>query len=114
MFLRAHYLDGELVPAKPGTSKDPKPCAGNDGTTIIVSKLLEISIWYPLTMASKKQAENLFYNTPTRLAALRKSSEEYARILDVVTRYAVHNPHVAFLCKKVGTLSRYDIPFTMC
>jgi DNA mismatch repair protein MLH1 len=43
----------------------------------------------------------MFYNTPTRLAALRSPSEEYARILDVVTRYAVHNPAVAFVCKKV-------------
>lgn len=48
------------------------------------------------------QVENLFYNTPARLAALRSSSEEYARILDVVTKYAVHNPSVAFVCKKVS------------
>ncbi|EJD05496.1 DNA mismatch repair protein MutL [Fomitiporia mediterranea MF3/22] len=80
---KAHYLDGHLVPPKPGQSADPKPCAGNDGTTIT--------------------AENLFYNTPARLAALRSSSEEYARILDVVTRYAVHNPSVAFVCKKAGS-----------
>jgi DNA mismatch repair protein MLH1 len=43
----------------------------------------------------------MFYNTPTRLSALRSSSEEYARILDVVTKYAVHNPKVSFLCRKV-------------
>ncbi|TDL24592.1 DNA mismatch repair protein MutL [Rickenella mellea] len=82
---KAHYLDGKLAPAKPGLTADPKPCAGNDGTTITV--------------------EDLFYNTPTRLSALRSSSEEYARILDVITRYAVHNPSVSFVCKKSGSPS---------
>jgi hypothetical protein len=48
------------------------------------------------------QIEDLFYNTPTRLAAVRNASEEYARILDVMTKYAVHNPAVSFFCKKVG------------
>jgi DNA mismatch repair protein MLH1 len=47
----------------------------------------------------------LFYNVPARLSALRSSSEEYARILDVVTKYAVHNAGVSFLCKKVLILS---------
>ena len=50
---------------------------------------------------SPEQIEDMFYNTPTRLSAMRSPSEEYARILDVVTKYAVHNSKVAFLCKKV-------------
>ncbi|PIL27589.1 hypothetical protein GSI_10740 [Ganoderma sinense ZZ0214-1] len=82
---KACYADGALTPAKPGMTADAKPCAGNDGTTIVV--------------------ENLFYNTPTRLSALRGSSEEYSRVLEVVTKYAVHNPHVSFMCRKVGTPS---------
>lgn len=49
-----------------------------------------------------KQVEDMFYSTPTRLAALRSASEEYSRIADVVTRYAVHNPLVSFVCKKVS------------
>ncbi|KAH9063209.1 DNA mismatch repair protein MutL [Lactarius vividus] len=80
---KAIYVDGEMVPIPKGSSADPKPCAGNDGTTVTV--------------------ENLFYNVPARLSALRSSSEEYARILDVVTKYAIHNAGVSFLCKKVGT-----------
>ncbi|KAH7882438.1 histidine kinase-like ATPase [Phlebopus sp. FC_14] len=82
---KAFYSDGVLVPPKPGQTPDPKPCAGNDGTIISI--------------------EDMFYNTPTRLSALRSSTEEYARILDVVTKYAVHNPKVSFLCKKAGSPS---------
>lgn len=78
---RACYEDGKLVPANAGQTAEPKPCAGNDGTIVTV--------------------EDLFYNIPTRLSALRSSTEEYARILDVMTKYAVHNHKVAFVCKKV-------------
>ncbi|KAI5711781.1 hypothetical protein M8J76_014772 [Diaphorina citri] len=70
---RASYIDSKL--------KDPiKPCAGNQGTQII--------------------AEDLFYNIPTRRKALKQPSEEYNKIADVVSRYAVHNPHVGFTLKK--------------
>ncbi|KIJ63138.1 hypothetical protein HYDPIDRAFT_93204 [Hydnomerulius pinastri MD-312] len=82
---KAYYSEGVLIAPKAGQTPDPKPCAGNDGTTITI--------------------EDMFYNTPTRLSALRGSSEEYARILDVMTKYAVHNPKVSFLCKKAGSPS---------
>ncbi|KAI6001571.1 histidine kinase-like ATPase [Pisolithus orientalis] len=82
---KACYLDGVLVPSKPGQTPDPKPCAGVDGTIITI--------------------EDMFYNTPIRLSALRSPSEEYARVLDVVTKYAVHNPAISFLCKKAGSPS---------
>ncbi|KAI0032604.1 DNA mismatch repair protein MutL [Vararia minispora EC-137] len=80
---KASYVDGELVAPKAGANADPKPFAGVDGTTITV--------------------ENLFYNTPIRLSALRGSSEEYARILDVIQKYSIHNALVSFVCKKVGS-----------
>ncbi|KAF8634832.1 hypothetical protein AX17_004083 [Amanita inopinata Kibby_2008] len=82
---KACYLDGALVAQKPDQSPDLRPCAGNNGTTIII--------------------EDLFYNVPTRLSALRNTSEEYARILDLLTRYAVHNSKVMFSCKKLGSLN---------
>ncbi|KAF8518048.1 DNA mismatch repair protein [Hysterangium stoloniferum] len=61
------------------------PCAGNDGTTIT--------------------AEDLCHSTPLRPAALKSPSDEYARILDVITRYAIHNPSVSFVYKKAGSTS---------
>ncbi|KAL2853689.1 DNA mismatch repair protein MutL [Aspergillus pseudodeflectus] len=79
---RAHYSDGKLVPPKPGQSAEPKATAGRGGTQITV--------------------EDLFYNVPTRRRAFRSVSEEYAKVLDVVGRYAVHCSGVAFSCRKHG------------
>ncbi|KAI9797394.1 MAG: DNA mismatch repair protein [Candelina submexicana] len=89
---RAHYSDGKLVPAKPGQNAEPKATAGRQGTQITV--------------------EDLFYNVPTRRRAFRSASEEYAKILDVVGRYAVHCSGVAFSCKKHGESAiGISIPF---
>ncbi|CAK4033754.1 DNA mismatch repair MLH1 [Lecanosticta acicola] len=79
---KACYSGGKLTPPKPGASADPQPCAGKQGTTITV--------------------EDLFYNVPTRRRAFRSPSEEYARIAEVVGKYAVHCERVAFSCKKHG------------
>lgn len=79
---KAHYAGGKLTPAKPGQSQEPKACAGRQGTQIAV--------------------EDLFYNVPTRRRAFRSASEEYAKIAEVVGKYAVHCKGVAFSCKKHG------------
>uniref|UniRef100_A0A667Y7K2 DNA mismatch repair protein MLH1 n=1 Tax=Myripristis murdjan TaxID=586833 RepID=A0A667Y7K2_9TELE len=72
---RASYSDGKLKAA-------PKPCAGNQGTQILV--------------------EDLFYNVSTRRKALKSPSEEYSRIVEVVSRYAIHNSGKSFSVKKQG------------
>lgn len=82
---KASYTAGKLCPAKPGQSADPKATAGRQGTQILV--------------------EDLFYNVPTRRRAFRSASEEYAKIVDQVGRYAVHCKGVAFSCKKYGESS---------
>ena len=79
---QAHYQDGKLAPPKPGLSPEPKASAGRPGTQITV--------------------EDLFYNIPNRRRAFRSPSEEYAKVLDVITRYAVHREGVAFSIKKHG------------
>ncbi|KAJ3197516.1 DNA mismatch repair protein, partial [Dinochytrium kinnereticum] len=81
---RAQYVDGKLCDGRsPNTPADPKPTAGNNGTQITI--------------------EDLFYNVETRRKALKNLNDEYNRILDVVTKYAIHNSRTSFTCKKVGS-----------
>ncbi|XP_038137362.1 DNA mismatch repair protein Mlh1 isoform X2 [Cyprinodon tularosa] len=72
---RASYSDGKL-------KGPPKPCAGNQGTQILV--------------------EDLFYNVSTRRKALKSPGDEYSRIVEVVSRYAIHNSGKSFSVKKQG------------
>lgn len=58
-----------------------------------------------LSLAYSIQVEDLFYNVPQRQKAFKSPSEEYAKILDVVGRYAVHCSGVAFTCRKHGESS---------
>ncbi|TTI76904.1 Lysosomal-trafficking regulator [Bagarius yarrelli] len=73
--VRASYSDGKL-------KAPPKPCAGNQGTLIAV--------------------EDLFYNIQTRRKALKNPAEEYSKIVEVVSRYSIHNSGKSFTVKKQG------------
>ena len=73
---RASYADGKM------TDEGAKPCAGVPGTTITV--------------------ENLFFNVVTRQKALKSAAEEYAKVLEVLQRYAALRTDVAFTCRKHG------------
>jgi len=75
------YKDGQM-------EGEPRPCAAVKGTQITV--------------------ENLFYNVAARRKAFKNPSEEYGRILDVVSRYAVHKIRASFSYKKHGD-NRADI-----
>jgi len=72
---KCSYTDGKLI-------DKPKPCAANQGTTLTV--------------------EDLFFNVPTRKRVLKSPSEEFQRISDVVSKYAIHNTGVGFSLKKTG------------
>lgn len=73
---KAQYADGKLVGSI-------KPCASAfSGTQITV--------------------EDLFYNSSIRRNALRNSSEEFSKINETVSRYALHNYHVSFFLKRIG------------
>lgn len=72
---RASYEDGKL-------KGDIKACASNQGTQITV--------------------EDLFYNVPQRKQSFKSPNDEYQRILDVVSKYSVHNSKIGFTLLKQG------------
>ncbi len=45
----------------------------------------------------------MFYNITSRKKALKQPNDEYLKIVDVVTKYALHNYSVSFSLKKVRT-----------
>lgn len=71
----------------------PKPIAGQEGTTI--------------------QVRDMFYNNLQRKKSIGLN-EEYAKIVEVVTRYAVHYPLTKFSCRKMDDkktdVSTHNIP----
>lgn len=81
---KSFYVNGKTATMKfkPDPNIKPQPVAGNAGTQIT--------------------AEDLFYNLPSRLHALRSKNDEWIKILDVLGRYAVHSNGVGFSCKKFG------------
>jgi DNA mismatch repair protein MLH1 len=66
----------------------PSPLAANRGTTIT--------------------ARDMFYNSRLRRQAFGQTSEEFTRICDVVTRYAMARPDVGFVVQKAGA-TRLDV-----
>lgn len=44
----------------------------------------------------------MFYNVPQRKQYFKSPSEEFSRIMDVVSKYAIHNANVSFSLSKQG------------
>ncbi|KAK4838439.1 hypothetical protein QYF36_013745 [Acer negundo] len=78
---RASYRDGAM-------ENEPKACAAVKGTQIMV--------------------ENLFYNMIARRKTLQNSSDDYTKIVDLLSRFAIHHTNVSFSCRKHGA-SRSDV-----
>ncbi|KAG6737843.1 hypothetical protein POTOM_059374 [Populus tomentosa] len=80
-FFRVSYRDGVM-------EDEPKPCAAVKGTQIMV--------------------ENLFYNMIARRKTFQNSADDYSKIVDLLSRFAIHHINVSFSCRKHGA-SRADV-----
>ncbi|XP_021760418.1 DNA mismatch repair protein MLH1-like [Chenopodium quinoa] len=78
---RVSYRDGVM-------ENEPKPCAAVKGTQIMI--------------------ENLFYNMTARKKTLQNSNDDYPKIVDLLSRFAIHHINVGFSCRKHGA-ARADI-----
>lgn len=78
---RATYRDGVM-------EQEPKACAAVKGTQIMV--------------------ENLFYNMSARRKTLQNSADDYPKIVDLLSRFAIHHINVSFSCRKHGA-ARADV-----
>ncbi|XP_020531791.1 DNA mismatch repair protein MLH1 isoform X1 [Amborella trichopoda] len=78
---RVSYRDGVM-------EHEPRPCAAVKGTQIMV--------------------ENLFYNMTARRKTLQSSNDDYTKIVDLISRFAIHNVDVSFSCRKHG-MNRADV-----
>ncbi|PON72536.1 DNA mismatch repair protein [Parasponia andersonii] len=82
-------LHGYRVSYKDGVMEhEPKACAAVKGTQIMV--------------------ENLFYNMSARRKTLQNSADDYSKIVDLLSRLAIHHTHVSFSCRKFGA-ARADV-----
>ncbi|KAL8129481.1 hypothetical protein V2J09_018636 [Rumex salicifolius] len=78
---RVSYRDGVM-------EHEPKACAAVKGTQIMV--------------------ENLFYNMTARRKTLQNSSDDYSKIVDLLSRFSIHHIRVGFSCRKHGA-TRADV-----
>ncbi|GAB4861470.1 DNA mismatch repair protein [Ancistrocladus abbreviatus] len=78
---RVSYRDGVM-------EHEPKACAAVKGTQIMI--------------------ENLFYNMTARRKTLQNSADDYSKIVDFLSRFAIHHINVGFSCRKHGA-SRADV-----
>lgn len=78
---RVSYRDGVM-------EHEPKACAAVKGTQIMV--------------------ENLFYNMVARRKTLQKSADDYSKIVDLLSRFAIHHIGLSFSCRKHGA-ARADV-----
>ncbi len=89
---------GEALPSIASVSKLTLTTSdGNDCTRVVIEygKTVSVSAW-PCNQGTEITVENLFYRTPARLKHLRSSAYENSLIQDVIMKFAMSHPEIAF------------------
>ena len=89
---------GEALPSIASVSKLTLVTSdGNDCTRVVIEygKTVSVSAW-PCNQGTEITVENLFYRTPARLKHLRSSAYENSLVQDVIMKFAMSHPEIAF------------------
>lgn len=89
---------GEALPSIAAVSKVTLSTSdGKDATRVIIAYgKKESAAPYPCNQGTEITVEGLFYQTPARLKHMRSGSYEASLIQDVVSRFALSHPEIAF------------------
>ncbi len=89
---------GEALPSIAAVAKVTMSTSeGNEGTRIIIEYgKLKSAAAYPCNQGTEIVVEGLFYQTPARLKHMRSAAYETSLIQDVVSRFALSHPEIAF------------------
>lgn len=89
---------GEALPSIASVSKVTLISSdGTDSTKVVIDngKLISASP-YPSEIGTRITVENLFYKTPARLKHLKNSNIETNAIIELIEKFALANPQIAF------------------
>ncbi|MBP3891223.1 MAG: DNA mismatch repair endonuclease MutL [Solobacterium sp.] len=92
---------GEALPSIASVSKTTLTTSdGNTSTRVQMEygKRVKVSA-YPFDQGSEISVEGLFYKTPARLKHLKSAAYENSLIQDVIVRFALSHPDIAFVFK---------------
>ncbi|MBQ9326918.1 MAG: DNA mismatch repair endonuclease MutL [Solobacterium sp.] len=89
---------GEALPSIASVSKLTLITSdGTDNTRVVIEygKTVSVSSW-PCNQGTEITVENLFYRTPARLKHLRSGAYENSLVQDVIMKFAMSHPEIAF------------------
>lgn len=90
---------GEALPSIASVSKLTLITSdGNENTKVVIEygKTTSVSAW-PCNQGTEITVENLFWKTPARLKHLRSGAYENSLIQDVIMKFALSHPEIAFV-----------------